>query len=192
VHSINASGHKYGLVYPGVGWVLWRDQSVLPDDLVFTVDYLGGDMPTLGLNFSRPGAFVVAQYYNFLRLGFDGFKRVQAACRETARSLAEATGKIGPFELLSDGSEVPCFAFRLRDDSKYTVYDVSDRLRARGWVVPAYKMPKGLEDMSVLRVVVRNGFSAELADMLLDDLRNVVERLEQEGGSADQRSGFHH
>jgi glutamate decarboxylase len=192
VHSINASGHKYGLVYPGVGWVLWRDQSVLPDDLIFTVDYLGGEMPTLGLNFSRPGAFVVAQYYNFLRLGFEGYKRVQAASRETARSLAQAIGSIGPFELLSDGSEVPCFAFRLRDDRNYTVYDVSDRLRARGWVVPAYKMPKGLEDLSVLRIVVRNGFSQELADLLHDDLRNVVERLEKEGGSAEQRSGFHH
>jgi glutamate decarboxylase len=192
VHSINASGHKYGLVYPGVGWVLWRDQSVLPEELIFTVDYLGGDMPTLGLNFSRPGAYVVAQYYNFIRLGFDGYKRVQAACRETARWLADAVAKIGPFELLSDGSEVPCFAFRLRAGCDYTVYDVSERLRSRGWVVPAYKMPKGLERLSVLRVVVRNGFSQDLAVALHDDLRAVIERLEQEGGSAEQRSSFHH
>jgi glutamate decarboxylase len=192
VHSINASGHKYGLVYPGVGWVLWRDTSVLPDDLVFTVDYLGGEMPTLGLNFSRPGAQVIAQYYNFIRLGFDGYCKVQEACRETARWLAHAVSEIGPFELLSDGSEVPCFAFRLRDDSSYTVFDVSERLRSRGWVVPAYKMPKGLEDMNVLRVVVRNGFSQDLAVALHDDMKAVVERLEKEGGSAEQRSAFHH
>jgi glutamate decarboxylase len=193
VHSINASGHKYGLVYPGVGWVLWRDRSMLPEELVFTVDYLGGDMPTLGLNFSRPGAFVVAQYYNFIRLGFDGYRRVQAACRDTARWLAEAIAKIGPFELLSDGSEVPCFAFRLRDDNAgYTVYDVSERLRSRGWVVPAYKMPEGLEDLSVLRVVVRNGFSQDLAAALYDDIREVVGRLGHEGGSTEQQSGFHH
>ncbi|MBV8160073.1 MAG: glutamate decarboxylase, partial [Acidimicrobiia bacterium] len=192
VHSINASGHKYGLVYPGVGWVLWRDRSVLPEELIFTVDYLGGEMPTLGLNFSRPGAFVVAQYYNFIRLGFDGYKQVQAACRETARALADAVAEIGPFELVSDGSEVPCFAFRLGDDRSYTVYDVSDLLRARGWVVPAYKMPKDLEDLSVLRIVVRNGFSRELAHDLRDDLRAVVERLERAGGSAEHKAGFHH
>ena len=192
VQSINASGHKYGLVYPGVGWVLWRDTSVLPEELIFTVDYLGGEMPTLGLNFSRPGAFVVAQYYNFIRLGFHGYKQVQAASREIAGSLADAVAGMGPFELLSDGSAVPCFAFRLRDDGKYTVYDVSDRLRARGWVVPAYKMPKGLEDVSVLRVVVRNGFRRELADQLLDDLRAVVQDLEREGGSAERRTAFHH
>ncbi|MBV8560510.1 MAG: glutamate decarboxylase [Acidimicrobiia bacterium] len=192
VHSINSSGHKYGLVYPGIGWVLWRDSSVLPKELIFTVDYLGGEMPTLGLNFSRPGAFVAAQYYNFIRFGFDGYKRIHSASRHTARWLSGAIAGIGQFELLSDGSQVPCFAFRLRDGCSYTVYDISDRLRARGWVVPAYTMPKGIENVSVLRIVVRNGFRQELAEQLLEDLRAVVAQLEGAGRTTEERTGFHH
>src|SRR5205807_1322740 len=113
VASINTSGHKYGLVYPGVGWVVWRDAAALPEDLIFRVNYLGGDMPTFALNFSRPGAQVIAQYYNFLRLGFDGYRRVQEHCRAVATHLAGEIGKLGPFRLLTDGSELPVFAFTL-------------------------------------------------------------------------------
>src|SRR5437763_12378685 len=116
VQSINASGHKYGLVYPGVGWAVWRDQDALPDELVFEVNYLGGEMPTFALNFSRPGAQVAAQYYNFLRLGFDGYKRVQQACRDVAGRIASRVAELGPFELLTDGSELPVLAIKLRDD----------------------------------------------------------------------------
>ena len=193
VQSINVSGHKYGLVYPGVGWVVWRDKAALPDDLVFKVDYLGGEMPTFGLNFSRPGAQVALQYFTFLRLGFEGFRRVQGACRDTARFMATAIASLGPFELISDGRGIPAFAFRLRDPSGYTVFDVSDALRARGWIVPAYKMPPDLDDMAVLRVVVRNGFSRELATLLLDDLRAAVKRLDGSRKVSDQaRTGFHH
>jgi glutamate decarboxylase len=190
VHSINASGHKYGLVYPGVGWIIWRDRSALPDELVFDVDYLGGSMPTFALNFSRPGAQVVAQYYNFLRLGTHGYRQVQQASRDTARWLAQEIAALAPYELVSSGDGIPAFAFRIKD-APYTVYDVSDALRVRGWLVPAYTMPPALEDIAVLRIVVRNGFSRDLAAMLVDDLGKVDERLRLEHpGRADR--GFHH
>ena len=179
VASINASGHKYGLVYPGVGWIIWRDQDHLPEDLIFKVNYLGGEMPTFALNFSRPGAQVAAQYYNFLRLGHDGYRRVQQTSRDIARHLSGEIAKLGPFELLSDGSDLPVFAFRLRDDvTGYSVFDISERLRTRGWQVPAYTFPENLTDMAVMRIVVRNGFSMDLANLLLDDLKLHLRILE--------------
>jgi glutamate decarboxylase len=196
VVSINASGHKYGLVYPGVGWAVWRDASVLPEDLIFHVDYLGGDMPTFALNFSRPGAQIVAQYFTLLRLGWDGYRRVQQACRDNARWLASEIADLGPFELISDGSGIPVFAFRLREGiDGYTVFDVSETLRIKGWLVPAYHMPPAMEDVSVLRVVVRNGFSHDLAGMLLEDLRWAIARLERGPAGAEdpeRRNAFHH
>jgi glutamate decarboxylase len=195
VQSINASGHKYGLVYPGIGWALWREAAALPEELVFHVDYLGGNMPTFSLNFSRPGAQVAAQYYTFLRLGRDGYDAIHRACRDTARWLAARVAEIGPFELVSDGSQLPVFAFRLRDGiDGYSVYDVSEAVRSRGWIVPAYAMPPDLQDVHVLRVVVRNGFGRDLARTLLDDLRRAVERLERGGDRVDDadRAGFHH
>jgi len=177
VASINASGHKYGLVYPGVGWVVWRDSSALPDDLIFRVNYLGGEMPTFALNFSRPGSQVAAQYYNFLRLGFEGYRRVQQASQDVAMHLSSQIAAMGPFELLTDGSDLPVFAFRLRDPGSYTVFDLSERLRQRGWLVPAYTFPADLQDMAVIRIVVRNGFSMDLADLFLADLRTQIEVL---------------
>ncbi|MGD0560996.1 MAG: glutamate decarboxylase [Streptosporangiaceae bacterium] len=179
VSSINTSGHKYGLVYPGVGWVLWRDGSLLPDELVFKVNYLGGEMPTFALNFSRPGAQVAAQYYNFLRLGFEGFRHVQQTSQDIAKYLSSEIAKIGPFELLTDGSDLPVFAFKLHDDiTGYSVFDLSERLRMRGWQVPAYTFPEDLQDMEVMRIVVRNGFSMDLAGLLLDDFRLHIRVLE--------------
>jgi glutamate decarboxylase len=195
VQSINVSGHKYGLVYPGIGWVVWRDDSALPDDLVFKVDYLGGEMPTFTLNFSRPGSQVAAQYYNFLRLGFSGFKAVQDVCRDVARRLAHEIANMGPFEMVTDSFGIPAFAFRLRDPqgAGYSVFDLSEALRGWGWIVPAYKMPPDIEDMAVLRIVVRNGFGRNLADALVDDLRLVVKRLEGRAHpSPQERTGFHH
>jgi glutamate decarboxylase len=178
VQSINASGHKYGLVYPGVGWVIWRGPEALPDDLVFEVNYLGGEMPTFALNFSRPGNQVAAQYYNFLRLGFDGYRRVQQTSRDVARYTADAVGALGPFRLLTDGSELPVFAFTLDGaDRPYTVFDVSERLRDRGWLVPAYTFPEDRQDLAALRIVIRNGVSRDLADLLLADLRRHVDYL---------------
>jgi len=179
VHSINASGHKYGLVYPGVGWVIWRTPEDLPEDLVFHVNYLGGDMPTFALNFSRPGAQVIAQYYNFIRLGFEGYREIQQACRDAAMYTSQQVAAMGPYELLSDGSQLPVFLFRLKPDvSNYTVYDVSAKMRERGWQVPAYSLPDALTDVSGLRVVVRNGFGRDMADLFLDDLRAATAYLE--------------
>jgi glutamate decarboxylase len=194
VVSINASGHKYGLVYPGVGWVVWRDASRLPKELVFKVDYLGGEMPTFSLNFSRPGSQVAAQYYNFLRLGFDGYHGVMSACRDNARWLAREIGKLGPFKLVSKGDGIPAFAFRMHEGVPYTVYDVSEAVRTRGWLIPAYRLPPNLEDIAVLRIVVRDDMSRDLAEDLVEDFRRVIPRLErQPQAMADSpRTGFHH
>ena len=196
VASINASGHKYGLVYPGVGWIVWRDSDALPEDLIFWVNYLGDNMPTFALNFSRPGAQVVAQYYNFLRLGFDGYRRGAAATRATSRpgSRPRST-KLGPFELLSRGDALPVFAFKVKDDvDNYTVFDVSGALRERGWQVPAYTFPANRTDLAALRVVVRQGFTHDLADMLLADLNRVLPRLQAQPAPvhSEAESSFHH
>ncbi|HLH58021.1 MAG TPA: glutamate decarboxylase [Streptosporangiaceae bacterium] len=180
VASINASGHKYGLVYPGVGWVVWREPSALPEDLVFNVNYLGGNMPTFALNFSRPGAHVVAQYYNFLRLGFGGYRAIQQTCQDIALYLSAEITQMGPFELLSKGNELPVFAFKMKEDvTGYTVFDISERLRQRGWLVPAYTFPKDLDQMAVLRIVVKNGFSMDLARNLVSDIKQQVKELSQ-------------
>lgn len=182
VQSINASGHKYGLVYPGIGWIIWRNHEALHKELVFSVNYLGGEMPTFAINFSRPGNYVLAQYYNFLRLGFDGYKRIHQASQDVALYLTGEIAKLGPFDLLSDGSDIPVFAFKLKDEviksGNYTVFDVSDRLRQRGWQVPAYTFPKNCEHIAALRIVVKEGFSLDLANMLLGDLRRTIEWFE--------------
>ncbi len=195
VASINASGHKYGLVYPGVGWIVWRDSKALPDDLIFWVNYLGDNMPTFALNFSRPGAQVVAQYYNFLRLGFEGYKAVHGYSRAVATRLSGEIAKLGPFELLTHGDQLPVFAFKLRDDvENYTVFDVSGALRERGWQVPAYTFPANRTDLAALRVVVRQGFTHDLADMLLADLNRVLPRLQSQPTPVhtEADSSFHH
>jgi glutamate decarboxylase len=191
VQSINASGHKYGLVYPGVGWVVWRDAEALPEDLIFWVNYLGDNMPTFALNFSRPGAQVVAQYYNFLRLGFDGYRRVHGYAREVATRLADRIAEVGPFELLTRGDELPVFAFQLAGDvDNFTVYDVSNALRERGWQVPAYAFPANRTDLDALRVVVRRGFTHDLADLLVADLERQLPRLQRQPEPVhDARSG---
>ncbi len=183
VQSINASGHKYGLVYPGVGWALWRDAEALPEDLVFKVNYLGGEMPTFALNFSRPGSEVVAQYFMFLSLGREGFTAVQANSSAVAQHIATEVAAMGPYRTITDGSELPVFAFTTTPETdRYNVFDVSDRLRERGWLVPAYTFPENREDLSVLRVVVRAGMTLDMADLLLDDLRKQTATLERHGG----------
>ncbi|MFE4860679.1 glutamate decarboxylase [Streptomyces sp. NPDC056670] len=197
VSSINTSGHKYGLVYPGVGWALWRSAEELPEELVFRVNYLGGDMPTFALNFSRPGAQVVAQYYTFLRLGREGYRAVQQTTRDVARGLAERIDALGDFQLLTRGDELPVFAFTTAPDVRqYDVFDVSRRLRERGWLVPAYTFPANREDLSVLRVVCRNGFSSDLAALLLEDLSRLLPELRRQsaplGRDESEATAFHH
>lgn len=197
VSSINTSGHKYGLVYPGVGWALWRSPAELPEELVFRVNYLGGDMPTFALNFSRPGAQVVAQYYTFLRLGREGYRAVQQTSRDIARRLAGEFEALEDFRLLTRGDELPVFAVTTSPEVKsYDVFDVSRRLRERGWLVPAYTFPANRQDLSVLRVVCRNGFSSDLAELLLDDLRGLLPELRAQSHPLNRNQGektaFHH
>jgi glutamate decarboxylase len=196
VASINTSGHKYGLVYPGVGWVLWRERQLLPEELIFEVNYLGGSMPTFALNFSRPGAEVIGQYYMFLRLGRDGFRAVQQASRDVATYLAGKIADTGQFRLVSRGDQLPVFAFTTAPHvTAYNVFDVSRALRETGWLVPAYTFPKDRTDLAVLRIVVRNGFSHDMADLLLGDLARALPELERQPGprrSAADASSFHH
>jgi glutamate decarboxylase len=188
VVSINASGHKYGLTYPGIGFAVWRDASDLPEDLVFHVNYLGGDMPTFTLNFSRPGNQIVGQYFNFIRLGRSGYRGVMGTLREVAVYLSSAIDDMGPFEIVSDGSHLPVLAFSVKDSAPFTVFDVSNRLRRYGWQVPAYTMPENVTDLAVLRIVVREGFSADLADKLLGHLAETVEFLSEHGAGPQETS----
>ncbi len=195
VASINASGHKYGLVYPGVGWIVWRDAEALPEDLIFWVNYLGDNMPTFALNFSRPGAQVVAQYYSFLRLGFDGYRKVQGYARDVATRLAGQIEDLGPFELLTRGDELPVFAFTLAPEiDNFTVFDVSNALRERGWLVPAYTFPENRTDLAALRVVVKQGFGHDMADLLVADLQRQLPRLQKQAAPLHETAatGFHH
>ncbi len=181
VNSISTSGHKYGLVYPGVGWVVWRDKAACPESLIFHVSYLGGDMPTLALNFSRPGAQVLLQYYQFLRLGHEGYRLVQQDSLDVAQFLSSEIAKIGPFELVSRGDTIPVFAWRLKrgaEPANWNLYDLADRLRMRGWLVPAYPMPDSMADLVVQRIVVRVGLSRDLAGYLLDAIKEEVAFLE--------------
>lgn len=178
VKSINVSGHKYGLTYPGIGFVVWRSADDLPEDLVFHVNYLGGDMPTFTLNFSRPGNQIVGQYYNFLRLGREGYTRIMEMLRDVAVYLSTEIAAMEPFEVLSDGSAIPVLAFKVKDPSNFTVFHISDQLRMGGWQVPAYTMPANATDLAVLRIVVREGFGMDLAEGLLEALRKAVSHLQ--------------
>jgi glutamate decarboxylase len=183
VQSINASGHKYGLVYPGVGWAVWRDKEALPRELVFEVNYLGGNMPTFALNFSRPGSEVVAQYFMFMSLGRSGYTNLLQSLREIATTLSGAIAEMGPYRLITDGSQLPVFSFALKDEvTNYTVFDISERLRERGWLVPAYTFPENRQDLSVLRIVVRAGMHLEMADELIKALREKTDQLQQLDG----------
>jgi glutamate decarboxylase len=178
VKSINTSGHKYGLVHPGVGWVIWRTEAELPEDLIFHVNYLGGDQPTFNLNFSRGANQIIAQYYNFLRLGQDGYKRIMVGLQDIAGYLTDQIEATDKFSMLSRRGDLPVVAFSLNDTSRFTVFDLSDRLRERGWIVPAYTMAPNAQDVAVLRVVLREGFTRDMADMLLSDLFRAVAHLE--------------
>jgi glutamate decarboxylase len=198
VQSINASGHKYGLVYPGVGWAIWRNEDALPRDLVFDVNYLGGHMPTFALNFSRPGSEVIAQYYMFTTLGREGYRRIMEGAQNVATHLSSEIGKMGPYQLISEGRDLPVFAFALNPDVKnYTVFDVSDKLRQYGWLVPAYTFPENRQDLSVLRIVIRAGMTMTMADHLLDHMHDVTAFLQSLDGplpdpGTEERTAFAH
>ncbi|MDI9916781.1 glutamate decarboxylase [Rhodococcus sp. IEGM 1379] len=192
VVSINVSGHKYGMTYPGIGFVVWRSKEHLPEDLVFRVNYLGGDMPTFTLNFSRSGNQVVGQYYNFIRLGVAGYTQIMESLRDTAIMLSSAISKIDSLRIITDGTAIPVLSFEVVGDPGFTVFDISHELRAAGFQVPAYTMPADAEDVAVLRIVLREGFSRDLAHKLVTTLASVVEQLRETNGGRPAKAAFAH
>ncbi len=183
VISISTSGHKYGLVYPGLGWVVWRDKSYLPADMSFSVNYLGASITQVGLNFSRPAAQILGQYYNFVHLGFEGYRDVQRASMDIAIYCHDQIGAIKCFKNFSQNVENPLFIWSMDEEynktAKWTLYDLQNRLQQNGWMIPAYTMPEEIDDVIVMRVVVRQGMTRDMADMLLEDLRTAVEEFEK-------------
>ncbi len=183
VRSISTSGHKYGLVYPGLGWIVWRDKEYLPDEMSFSVNYLGANITQVGLNFSRPAAQILGQYYNFIRLGFDGYRQTQSNSMEVAKYCHKRIGEMKCFENFSEHVDNPLFVWYMKPNyeksAKWTLYDLQDKLQQSGWMIPAYSMPKDIEQMVVMRIVIRQGMSRDMADMLLTDIQNAVEELEK-------------
>jgi glutamate decarboxylase len=180
VVSINTSGHKYGLVYPGIGWVIWRNAEYLPDELIFKVSYLGGEMPTMAINFSRSASQIIGQYYNFVRYGFKGYKAVHERTRDSASTIAHAVKATGLFDIVNDGTTaLPIVCYKLKDDAnvEWTLYDLSDRLRMSGWQVPTYPMPANIDNMIVHRIVVRADLEVETARAFVADLEKAIGEL---------------
>ncbi|MDM1005621.1 glutamate decarboxylase [Clostridium perfringens] len=179
VVSISTSGHKYGLVYPGIGWVLWRDKEYLPQELVFDVSYLGGKIPTMAINFSRSASQIIGQYYNFLRYGFEGYRQIHQRTKDVAMYLSSELEKTGLFEIYNNGENLPIVCYKLKEDAKvdWTLYDLADRLLMKGWQVPAYPLPADLQDTIIQRVVCRADFSHNLAELYLRDLKAAIEDL---------------
>lgn len=183
VLSISTSGHKFGLVYPGLGWIVWKDKKYLPDDMNFSVNYLGAEIAQVGLNFSRPAAQILGQYYNFIRLGFSGYKDIQYNSMQIAKYMWGEIGKMPQFTNYAKEVVNPLFIWHLNEKynktAKWTLYDLQAKLQQSGWMVPAYTLPAKLEDIVVMRVVAKQGFTRDLADMLLKDIRNAVAELEK-------------
>ncbi|GLT28762.1 hypothetical protein SLA2020_036700 [Shorea laevis] len=178
VKSINVSGHKYGLVYAGIGWVIWRSKDDLPEELIFHINYLGADQPTFTLNFSKGSSQVIAQYYQLIRLGYEGYRSVMENCRENMLVLKQGLEATGRFDIISKDNGVPLVAFSLKDNSSHDEFEVSETLRRFGWIVPAYTMPPDAQHVTVLRVVIREDFSRTLAERLVMDIERVLQELD--------------
>jgi glutamate decarboxylase len=200
VKSISASGHKYGLAPLGCGWIIWRDAASLPEDLVFKVDYLGGQIGTFAINFSRPAGQVIAQYYEFLRLGREGYAKVQMSAYRVAAYLANEIGKLGPFDFFSRGfpnEGIPAVSFTIKPDANpgYSLYDLSDRLRVGGWQVPAFALSGNAFDISVIRIMCRRGFSMDMASLFVRDFNAAIDFFASHPSMAildREGTGFHH
>ncbi len=182
VRSINVSNHKFGLVYPGMGTVIFRDKSDLPEELVFHINYLGGDMPNYSLNFSRPSSSVILQYFAFLRLGREGYREIVASMLDNASALAAKAAAVEGLELITDGTQFPIVTVRARDAGELDLVRVSHLLRERGWIVPAYTLPPDAQHLSVLRMVVKENFSRDMAEMLAGDIAAAV-KASREGAT---------
>ncbi len=199
VKSINGSGHKYGLSPLGCGWVVWREESDLPQELIFRVNYLGGDLPTFALNFSRPGGQIIAQYYNFIRHGREGYRRVQQACLDQGIYIAQEVEKMGIFDLLYDGkTALPGAAWMLKKgvDPGFTLYDLSDKMRARGWQIASYSLPPNCQDMVIQRILIRHGFSRDMAKLFITDLKRCINYFKENpvhhAMAETEAGGYHH
>ncbi|MCL5794934.1 MAG: glutamate decarboxylase [Patescibacteria group bacterium] len=177
VKSINVSGHKYGLVYPGLGWLVFRDEADVPEDIVFKVNYLGGEMPTYTLNFSRGGSTVIAQYYNFLRLGQEGYARIMSNIVENAKYLAKKIISSNYFESLNPDQLLPVVAVKLKKEENFTLYDLTAKLREKGWIIPAYSLPPNAQKIVIMRIVVKENFSREMIEILYDDIIEAYQKL---------------
>ena len=186
VKSINASGHKYGLVYPGVGWLVMKDKNDLPEELVFRINYLGGEMTNYSLNFSKSSSTIIAQYYNFIRLGRSGYTDIMTNMMNNSRYLAEKLDKTGKFEIINKQKTLPLVAFRLKD-AEFTVFQLSDKLRQEGWIVPAYYLPENAQDVAVMRMVIKENFSRDMVELLFSDVMKAYQSLEQ--SEAERKEG---
>lgn len=181
VKSINVSGHKYGLVYPGIGWLVFRDKSDLPEELIFKINYLGGEMPSYTLNFSKGSSTIVAQYYNLLRLGKKGYSDIVNNMFENAHYLTKYIRDRGVLDILGEAKYLPVIVVKLKEKKDFTVFDVSNKLREKGWIIPAYTLPRNADSIAVLRVVVKENFSREMAEALAADAANAYDELHKSG-----------
>jgi len=178
VRSINVSGHKYGLVYPGIGWLIFKDKTDLPEELIFKINYLGGIMPNYSLNFSKGSGTIIAQYYNLIRLGMKGYKNIMENMEENAHYLASKLNGTKKFEVINKSMTFPIVTVQLKNCA-FTVFHLSEKLRQKGWIVPAYTLPADADDIAVLRMVVKESFSKDLVEMLFNDIMESIKTLEQ-------------
>ncbi|EJC3746342.1 glutamate decarboxylase [Enterococcus faecium] len=197
VHSINTSGHKYGLVYPGVGWVIWKEKDFLPEELIFKVSYLGGEMPTMAINFSRSASQIIGQYYTFLRNGFEGYRLIHKKTSDVAKYLAKEIKKMGYFDIYNDGSQLPIVCYKLKNDISisWNLYDLTDEFAMKGWQVPTYPLPENLSNINIQRLVCRADLSMQMAINLIQDMKDGIEHLNQRSvrkESSDRSYGFTH
>jgi glutamate decarboxylase len=185
VRSINVSGHKFGLVYPGIGWLIFRERSDLAEDLVFYENYLGKTDATFTLNFSTGSAMVLAQYYNFVRFGHDGYRYIMETMIRNSRALAEQIAGMGPFRLVGEpgAEQLPLVAFQLAEPHDYDEFDIASQLAAeRGWMVPAYTLPPNADHVTIMRALVKLTLGRGLANTLASDIAEACETLERKGG----------
>ena len=178
VRSINVSGHKYGMTYAGLGWLIFKDKIDLPDDLVFNVNYLGEEEETYTLNFSRGSAMVIAQYYNILRFGIPGYRRIMTSILKVASGLSYKLEKLNRFTILNNGERLPIVAFTQAKKTNYSLVQLSHKIREKGWIVPAYNLPADAQDIEIMRIVVRENFTSDMAEFLVNDIENACKFLE--------------
>ena len=184
VESINASGHKFGLVPPGLGWVVFKERNIFNEDLIFYVNYLGGEMPTATLNFSRNAMQIAVQYYLFLRLGREGYTSIMRHAVNNAERLREQLVESGYFDIMNKTQRIPVVALTLKPKfKKFNEFDVSAKVRERGWVLSAYSMPANAETVRSLRIVVRPHLNRNVIDILAEDIVKACEFLEKNGGN---------